>query len=162
MDDNSFGARLAAARRAVGYNQTEVAKYITDFPDGELLIHKNIINIPHLGASTPESEENCAVMAARQLREYIEYGSIKNSVNMPECILGPAEHYRIAFIHKNLPNMVGQISALIAQKGVNIEEMTNKSKNQIAYTVLDLDTGLDEDTMTKLGNIDGMVKIREI
>ncbi|MBQ4062326.1 MAG: phosphoglycerate dehydrogenase [Christensenellaceae bacterium] len=140
----------------------KVAKYITDFPDGELLTHENVVNIPHLGASTPESEENCAVMASRQLREYIEYGSIKNSVNMPECILGPAEHYRIALIHKNLPNMVGQISALVAAKHVNIEQMTNKSKNQIAYTVLDLSEKLDEETLEKLNEIDGMVKIREI
>ncbi len=140
----------------------KVAKYITDFPDNALMQHPNIINIPHLGASTPESEENCAIMAARQLREYIETGSIKNSVNMPECIIAPAQHYRIACIHKNLPNMLGQISGIIAGKGLNIEEMTNKSKKELAYTVLDMDSELDEETLARLGGIDGMIKIREI
>ena len=140
----------------------KVAKYLTDFPSGALLGHKNCINVPHLGASTPESEENCAVMAARQLREYIEHGSIKNSVNLPECVLAPKQHYRIAFIHKNLPNMVGQISAIIASENVNIEEMTNKSKKDIAYTVLDLDRAVSETMYEKLGEIEGMIKIREL
>lgn len=140
----------------------KVARYITDFPDSALLDHENVILIPHLGASTPESEENCAVMAAQELRNFIEYGSIHNSVNMPECILAPTESHRITLFHKNLPNMLGQISAIVAEYGINIDEMTNKSRGEIAYTVLDLNTGLGKDALEKLSQIDGMIKIREI
>jgi len=140
----------------------KVARYITDFPDSTLLDHENVLLIPHLGASTPESEENCAVMASMQLRSYIEYGSIKNSVNMPECVLAPPQHYRLTLFHKNLPNMVGQISAIIAEYGINIEEMTNKSRKEIAYTVLDLDQRLSADAMARISAIGGMIKIREI
>lgn len=140
----------------------KVARYITDFPDSTLLDHENILLIPHLGASTPESEENCAVMASMQLRNYIEYGSIKNSVNMPECVLAPPQHYRLTLFHRNSPNMVGQISAIIAEYGINIEEMANKSRKDVAYTVLDLDQRVSADAITRLAAINGMIKIREI
>ena len=140
----------------------KVAKYITDFPDEELLNMDNVICIPHLGASTPESEENCAIMAASELREYIEKGSIKNSVNMPTCILGAPAGYRLTLIHKNLPNMVGQMTAILASEGLNIEEMTNKSRGDIAYTVFDLNSEASAEAMAKMGEIDGMIKIREI
>lgn len=140
----------------------KVAKYITDFPDEELLNMDNVICIPHLGASTPESEENCAVMAASELREYIEKGSIKNSVNMPMCVLNAPTGYRLTLIHKNLPNMVGQMTAILASEGLNIEEMTNKSRGDIAYTVFDLNSEASDEAMVKLGEIEGMIKIREI
>ena len=140
----------------------KVSRYITDFPDSMLLDHENVILIPHLGASTPESEENCAVMAAQELRNFIENGSIHNSVNMPECVLAPTQSNRITLFHKNLPNMVGQISAIIAECGINIDEMTNKSRKEIAYTVLDLNTKLSADALKKLSAIDGMIRIREI
>ena len=140
----------------------KVGKFITDFPNAELMSHKNVVCIPHLGASTPESEENCARMAASQLREYIEFGSIKNSVNMPTCVVGPPEHNRTVLIHKNLPNMVGQISTMIANEGINIEEMINKSRGEVAYTVVDTDAKPSIETLMMLGEIDGMIKIREI
>ena len=140
----------------------KVSRYITDFPDSTLLDHENVILIPHLGASTPESEENCAVMASQALRNYIENGSIHNSVNMPECVLAPTQSNRITLFHKNLPNMVGQISAIIAECGINIDEMTNKSRKEIAYTVLDLNTKLSAEAMEKLSNIEGMIKIRQL
>lgn len=143
-------------------NEGKVAKYITDFPDEELLEMDNVICIPHLGASTPESEENCAVMAAAELREYIEYGSIKNSVNMPACVLNAPNGYRLTLIHKNLPNMVGQMTAILAAEGINIEEMTNKSRGDIAYTVFDLNNRASEEALSKLATIEGMVKIREL
>ena len=150
----------AALKEALA--EGRVAKYITDFPDDELLTMDNVICIPHLGASTPESEENCAVMAAAELREYIETGSIRNSVNMPACILNPPAGYRLTLIHKNLPNMVGQMTAILASEGLNIEEMTNKSRGDVAYTVFDLNAEASEEALKKLGEIDGMVKIREI
>ncbi len=140
----------------------KVAKYITDFPDEELLEMDNVICIPHLGASTPESEENCAIMAAAELREYIEKGSIQNSVNMPACVLNAPAGYRLTLIHKNLPNMVGQMTAILASEGLNIEEMTNKSRGDIAYTVFDLNNEVSEEAFAKLGAIEGMIKIREI
>ena len=140
----------------------KVAKYITDFPDEELLEMDNVICIPHLGASTPESEENCAIMAAAELREYIEKGSIQNSVNMPACVLNAPACYRLTLIHKNLPNMVGQMTAILASEGLNIEEMTNKSRGDIAYTVFDLNNEVSEEAFAKLGAIEGMIKIREI
>lgn len=140
----------------------KVSRYITDFPNGALMDHENVLLIPHLGASTPESEENCAVMAAQELRNFIENGSIKNSVNMPECILAPTQSNRITLFHKNLPNMVGQISAIIAESGINIDEMTNKSRKEIAYTVLDLNAKLSAEALAKLSAINGMIKIREI
>ena len=140
----------------------KVSRYITDFPDSTLLDHENVILIPHLGASTPESEENCAVMASQALKNYIENGSIHNSVNMPECVLAPTQSNRITLFHKNLPNMVGQISAIIAECGINIDEMTNKSRKEIAYTVLDLNTKLSTEAMEKLSNIEGMIKIRQL
>ena len=140
----------------------KVGSYVVDFPTEETVNIPGIVAIPHLGASTPESEDNCAVMASLQLRNYIEYGSIKNSVNMPECVLAPPQHYRLTLFHKNLPNMVGQISAIIAECGINIEEMTNKSRKEIAYTVLDLDQRLSADAMARIAAIGGMIKIREI
>lgn len=156
------GGLIRETSLAEALDSGKVAKYVTDFPDAGLLNQKNVICIPHLGASTPESEENCAVMAARQLREYIETGSIVNSVNMPECLLAPTNAYRLTLIHKNLPNMVGQITAALAAEGLNIEQMTNKSRGEIAYTVLDLNATASESALIKLGEIDGMIKIREV
>lgn len=140
----------------------KVAKFVSDFPDEDVLKHKNVIAIPHLGASTPESEENCAMMAAEQMKAYIECGSIKNSVNMPECLLAAPVDSRIALIHKNLPNMVGQMTAVLAQAELNIEEMVNKSRGEIAYTVFDLNASPDAETIQKLSDIEGMIKIRTI
>ncbi len=142
--------------------EEKVAKYVTDFPDETLLKTKNVICTPHLGASTPESEENCAVMAAMELRDYIEKGSIKNSVNMPACELAAPAGYRLTLIHKNLPNMVGQMTAILAKEQINIEEMANKSRGDIAYTVFDLNREASEEAIKELSKIDGMIKIREI
>ena len=139
-----------------------VKRYVTDFPNDELLAYENVIAIPHLGASTPESEENCAKMAAKQLRDYIEYGSIVNSVNLPDCVLNPTSHCRIAVIHDNAPNMVGQFTAILAEQNINISEMVNKSRDDVAYTVFDLDCMIDQIITDKMGNVDGVIKIRLI
>ncbi|MDP2892432.1 MAG: phosphoglycerate dehydrogenase [Bacillota bacterium] len=137
-----------------------LAKYITDFPNNEVLGQKNVINIPHLGASTPESEENCAIMAARQLNDYLQYGNIKNSVNLPDCEMSFSDCYRITLIHANVTNMVGQITAVLATKKINIADMINKSRGNVAYTVLDLDDPVDEEVIKGLSTIEGVIRVR--
>lgn len=140
----------------------KVKKYVTDFPDDDMLLHDGVLAIPHLGASTPESEENCAVMAARQMRDFFETGTIVNSVNMPECIVPPSDTVRVTMIHKNLPNMVGQITNTIAKYDLNIADMANKSRGDIAYTVLNLDHEITPEAVAELGNITGVIKVRVI
>lgn len=138
----------------------KVKKYVTDFPDADTLCHPNVLAIPHLGASTPESEENCAVMAAQQLRDFIETGSIVNSVNMPECIIPPSDTVRLTILHKNSPNMVGQITNKIASYELNIADMANKSRGDIAYTVMNLDHEISADAIAELSQIEGVIKVR--
>ncbi len=142
-------------------NSGKVSCYVTDFPNEKLLGNENIICIPHLGASTPESETKCAVMAARQVREYLENGNIINSVNFPNCDLGAMESKaRICIIHKNIPNMVGQFTSLLASNDVNIANMINKSKGENAYTMIDTDTDVSEYIEETLNNVDGIVSVR--
>jgi len=138
------------------------SKYVTDFPNDKLLSYDNVIPIPHLGASTPESEENCAKMASKQLRNFLEYGSITNSVNMPSCPVSPSEDCRLTIIHKNLPNMVGQFTAILAEQNINIDEMVNKSKGDIAYTVFDLDSDIDQNLVVKVNEVEEVIKTRLI
>lgn len=116
-----------------------IAKYVTDFPTEEALALPNTIVLPHLGASTPESEENCAEMAALELKDYLEYGNIKNSVNFPECFMPYSGKCRIAIAHRNIPNMVSSIATIFAQDDINIDNMINKSKGKVAYTMIDAD-----------------------
>jgi Phosphoglycerate dehydrogenase and related dehydrogenases len=137
-----------------------IARYVTDFPNDGLLAMDNTICIPHLGASTPESEENCARMAAMQLRDYIETGDIVNSVNLPAAQLPFTGKYRIAVIHKNVSGMVGQITALLAQSGSNITDMVNKSRGDIAYTIINLDDKVPAGTVDAIRGIEGAVRVR--
>jgi D-3-phosphoglycerate dehydrogenase / 2-oxoglutarate reductase len=139
-----------------------VSKYVTDFPSEQLLNYDNVICIPHLGASTPESEENCAKMAAKQLRDYIECGSIVNSVNLPDCALNPTQYCRLTIIHDNAPNMVGQFATVLADKNINIAQMVNKSRDDVAYTVLDLDTRINQNVVDHIDSISGVIKTRLI
>ena len=138
----------------------KVGRYVTDFPNDKLLSYKNVICVPHLGASTPESEENCAVMAARQLKDYLETGKIVNSVNMPECILSFTGKYRIAIVHENITGMVGKITAMLAERGANITDMVNKSKGNIAYTAINLDEKVTEDVAESIRKIGGVIRVR--
>lgn len=138
----------------------KIGRYVTDFPNEKLLEYDNVINIPHLGASTPESEENCAYMAAKQLRDYLETGNIVNSVNMPSCVLPFTGKFRIAVINKNTAGMVGKMTAMLAELGANITDMVNKSKGDIAYTVINLDEKVSEDTIQKLRAIEGVIRVR--
>jgi len=141
----------------------DVDRYITDFPEQELINEDNIICIPHLGASTPEAEENCAVMAANQVSDYLKYGNIKNSVNFPACELPfNPENIRITIINKNVPNMVGQITTLLAAKGVNIADMINKHRGDYAYNIIDIAGDVPEDMEEELKKIDGIVYARVI
>ncbi|HYQ58488.1 MAG TPA: phosphoglycerate dehydrogenase [Draconibacterium sp.] len=141
----------------------KVAKYITDFPDEECLKMDNVISIPHLGASTKESETNCAIMAVEQMRDYLENGNIKNSVNFPSAELERNGGSRILIGNKNVPNMVSQISSVLASAGLNIENMLNKKRDDIAYNIIDVDTKkIDESVKEKLLAIDGIFMVRII
>ena len=141
----------------------KVKRYVTDFPNEHIRDMEGILAIPHLGASTEESEDNCALMAAEELMDYIENGNITNSVNFPNCDMGICRvTLRVALLHSNKPNMIGQISAVLAAKDINISDLTNKSKGKYAYTLVDLDSELDEDAEAALKKIDGMKRVRRI
>ena len=139
----------------------KVAKYITDFPNEKTAKMEGVIAIPHLGASTEESEDNCAVMAVKQLREYMEYGTIRNSVNYPNCDAGVCTSAgRIAILHRNIPNMLTQFTGAFSSMNVNIADMVNKSRGDYAYTVLDVETTINDEVAVKLSAIDGVLKVR--
>ena len=141
----------------------KVAKYVTDFPDADVMEMTNVIAIPHLGASTAESETNCAVMAADQIREYLENGNIINSVNFPAAEMDRNGGCRLLIANKNVPNMVGQITTVLASEGVNIANMLNRNRNEIAYNIIDVDKAKISDTcIDKLKAIEGIFLIRVI
>ena len=139
-----------------------LSRYVTDFPDDRIIADPNVIAMPHLGASTPEAEENCARMAAAQLEEYLVNGNIKNSVNFPDCEYPRGEGWRIAIINRNITNMVGQITAVLAQNRLNIEHMLNHSRNAWAYTLIDLLEKPSQECLDVLAGIDGVVRVRLI
>jgi D-3-phosphoglycerate dehydrogenase len=139
-----------------------VASYVTDFPEAELLGVKNVLAIPHLGASTAESEENCAVMAAGQVADYLRDGYIRNSVNLPEFQAPRAGLVRVAIVHRNTPNMLGQITAILAAQGINIEHLFNRSKKDYAYTVVDTDAAPAPGSLAQLRAIAGVARVRVI
>lgn len=140
----------------------KLERYITDFPNDELIGVDNVVCLPHLGASTPEAEDNCALMASKQLIDYIENGNIINSVNYPACSSARCTPYRITVLHKNQQNMIAQISSILAQDNINIENFVNKSKGENAYTILDIEKRADENVLKKISDIDGVVRVREI
>ncbi|MCV9885877.1 phosphoglycerate dehydrogenase [Metabacillus halosaccharovorans] len=144
----------------------KVGKYVTDFPNENVLKMNNVVPIPHLGASTKESEENCAIMAARQVKEFLETGNIKNSVNFPNASLPYTGKRRVATFHKNVPNMVGQITQAISSYNLNIADMVNRSRGEYAYTMIDIDNEVNGDIIPQLEaqitNIEGIVTTRLI
>ena len=148
----------AAIRAAL--ESGKVASYVTDFPIDELIGVKNAVVIPHLGASTPESEENCANMAASQLRDYLECGQIRNSVNLPEILLAPCENSRVLVIHENVPSMVSAISAAIGARHINIDSMQNKSRKELAVTVLELDDPPEDSLLAEISVLPGVIRVR--
>lgn len=154
VNDDDMAEALASGR---------VKRYITDFPNAKVMQMPNVIATPHLGASTEESEDNCAVMAVKELMDYLDNGNIKNSVNFPNCDMGVCTTVgRLALLHKNVPNMIGQISSILASTDMNIANMTNKSRDKYAYTLVDLETKADAATIEKLKAIQGMMRVRVI
>ncbi len=137
----------------------KVAKYVTDFPDASLLEVKNVVAIPHLGASTEESEDNCAVMACAQVKDYLENGNIVNSVNYPNCSMPRSSDVRVCVLHKNVPNMISQITTAFANANINIANMISQNKGDYAYTILDVDAAADG-VKAPLEAIDGVVRVR--
>lgn len=140
----------------------KVAAYVTDFPTDDVLCTDGVIAIPHLGASTPESEDNCAAMAAKELIDYIENGNITNSVNLPEITMPRSSEKRICVIHKNIPNMLTSITSIVAANNVNIENMLNKSRGDYAYTMLDVSAINDDEILAKIKAVEGIIRVRII
>jgi len=139
-----------------------VGCYVTDFPDDDLLDVPNVIPIPHLGASTPEAEDNCAIMAVEQVRDFLESGNVKNSVNFPACALPVMGRNRIVVANANVPNMVGQITTVLAADKINIVNMMNKSAGELAYNIIDIDGDLAEAQVERLRKIEGVITARLI
>ncbi len=140
----------------------KVAKYVVDFPADELIGVKNIICIPHLGASTEEAEDNCAVMAAKQLIDYIENGNIVNSVNYPTCSMPRTTDHRLTILHKNTHNILAQITGTVGKEGINISNLTNQSKGDYAVTILDVDSAVPSEAIEHIAKIENVIKVRQI
>ncbi len=140
----------------------KVASYVTDFPTEETVGVEGIVTIPHLGASTEESEENCAVMAAQELIDYLENGNIKNSVNYPNLQLAHTAAHRVLVLHKNIPNMIACVTGLLAEQNINIENMVNASKGDYAATVIETNSPVDETLLAKFSGIDGVIRVIKI
>ena len=153
VDDNDMLAALESGK---------VARYVTDFPNETLVGKKGVIAIPHLGASTPESEENCAIMAAQELREYLRTGNIRNSVNMPAVEMSRSGAVRLGVFHRNVPKMISKFSSLLSDEGANIEAMTSKSKGDYAYAIIDLGQEVSEETLSHLRNLENVLRLRVI
>ena len=141
----------------------KVKKYVTDFPNPQVAGVKNTIVIPHLGASTAESEDNCAKMAVKEVIEFLENGNIRNSVNYPNCDMGfRGDNTRITIMHRNVPNMIGQFTTILADAGINISDMTNKSKKEYAYTMIDVENQICDEIVEKLNKIKEVLRVRVI
>jgi len=140
----------------------KIEAYVTDFPDEELLKLDKVISFPHLGASTPEAEDNCAVMAVNQTRDFLENGNIKNAVNYPDCDMGKVRGTRVLVANKNVPNMVGQMTTLLAAEKINISDMINKHRGDLAYNIIDIDGEISEKTIGMLKGIGGVIMVRVI
>ena len=140
----------------------KVTAYVTDFPTNKLVANPHVIAMPHLGASTPESEQNCAVMAAEELRDYLENGNIKNSVNLPDVYLDRSGAQRLCVLHKNIPAMLASITALLSRDGVNVENLSNKSKGDYAYTLVDLGARVEPAVLEDLKRLSNVIRVRVI
>jgi len=153
VDDNAVLAAIETGR---------IGAYVTDFPSERLRGNERVITLPHLGASTVEAEENCAIMVADQIREYIENGNIYNSVNFPAIKLPRAGSARLAIANRNMPDMVGQISRVLGQAGANIKHMRNESSDGLAFTLMDLDAPVGEDVIERIRGVSGVLSARQI
>lgn len=153
IDDEAVSAAIKSGK---------VYSYVCDFPSNLLKNHERVITLPHLGASTGEAEDNCAIMVAQQVKDYLENGNIKNSVNFPAVKLPRTEGHRVTIVNSNVPDMIGQISSALANKGMNIIDMLNKSKGDIAYTIIDIDKPADDALVDDLNKIEGILNVRAI
>lgn len=142
-----------------GLNEKQVRCYVTDFPDDALIGHPGVLAMPHIGASTPESEDNCAEMAVRQITDFLENGNIQNSVNLPNVSMVRSGDMRITLINKNVPSMIHKITTVLAESGANIENLTNKSKNDYAYTMVDVSGNVSEQLIEDLRVIPGVIRV---
>ncbi|MBR5361597.1 MAG: phosphoglycerate dehydrogenase, partial [Lachnospiraceae bacterium] len=161
----NFARDLLCDEEAIlkGIESGKIRKYVSDFPNPTTAGKKGVIVTPHLGASTEESEDNCAKMAVKELRDYLENGNIRNSVNFPNCDMGVCvQAGRIAVFHKNIANMIAQFTSVFGEMGINISDMTNKSKGDYAYTMLDIETPSSDDLVKKLESIDGVIRVRVV
>jgi D-3-phosphoglycerate dehydrogenase len=140
----------------------KLRSYVCDFPTAELIAHEKVVALPHLGASTGEAEENCAIMVAENIKDYLENGNIRFSVNFPEARLSRLDAWRITIANANVPNMVGQISTDLAKAGLNIEDLLNKSVGDLAYTIVDVNGPVSEETMAEIRAIDGVLTLRNL
>ena len=148
----------SAVRDALDTNR--LAAYVTDFPSVVLLHHAGVIALPHLGASTREAEDNCAVMVVDQLRDYLEHGNVSNAVNFPNVSMARESAFRLAIANANVPNMVGQISTAMAHAGLNIHNMVNKSRGEMAYTLVDVDSAVTDSVLADIARIHGVLAVR--
>jgi len=139
-----------------------VYAYVCDFPNNLLKDHPRVVTLPHLGASTQQAEDNCAVMVAEQVRDYLENGNVRNSVNFPELMMPRNGGFRITIVNENVPNMLGQISTCVADAGLNIQDMLNKSRGELAYTLVDVDSALSADCLERIAAIDGVLNVRAV
>ena len=140
----------------------KVARYVTDFPDADTLTLPNTVALPHIGASTPESENNCAVLACRELIDYLENGNITNSVNMPNLVLPKTTHQRICVLHKNVKNMLNAFTGIVGEFGINIENLYNKSRGDYAYTIIEVGGEIPSDCVTKLRALPDVLRVRTV
>ncbi|GHV05578.1 3-phosphoglycerate dehydrogenase [Clostridia bacterium] len=140
----------------------KAGRYVTDFPNPVVLKHPKVVAIPHLGASTPESEDNCAVMAADELSEFLRWGNIKNSVNFPDAELPHSPGTRVCVLHENIPNILASISGIFGKQGQNVDNMINKSRGEFAYTLMDTPAVTDEETIAQIRAIPGVLRVRVV
>ncbi len=153
VDDEAILAALDSGK---------AASYVTDFPNNRLIQSPHVIAMPHLGASTPESEQNCAVMAVEELRDYLENGNIRNSVNLPAVSLERSGVMRMCILHRNIPAMLANITTLLARDGVNVENLSNKSKGDYAYTLVDLGTAVEPSVIADVTQLPNVIRVRVI
>jgi D-3-phosphoglycerate dehydrogenase len=151
VDDDAVIAALDAGK---------LRQYVCDFPGGGINGHQHVIALPHLGASTREAEENCALMVADQLRDYLEHGNVRNAVNFPDAVVPRESNFRVAIANANVPNMLGQISTTMARANLNIHNMLNKSRGEMAYTIVDVDSPVPQGVVDSIAAIDGVLSVR--
>jgi D-3-phosphoglycerate dehydrogenase len=165
------GSRLINLARGGLVNEADIieamksdklAAYVTDFPSAELLACKKAICIPHLGASTPEAEDNCAIMAVKQLIEFLETGGIRNSVNFPKCRLDQRSHFRLLVSNRNIPNMVGQITTILAAENINISDLINHHRDDYAYNIIDTEQKIPDSVLEHIRQVEGIIRVRPI